>query len=232
MNKTLLWGGAVVVLIIAGGAYWRMSSSGAAQKSPQSGVAPSEIRVSPRKIMTRQEAARIAQKTYAAEVENVLSDETAALTTVTSDATVVEAVRTANTQNASLTLQDITRLDDAWLAAKKPTTAMQPFFDSAAAKRLLGFEAAHPEFKEIFITDAHGLNVAETDKTSDFFQADEAWWVNAFNGGAGKVFHGVIEFDQSSQAEAISLYLPVMDGGRAIGVLKGVLNLSAVSEQL
>ena len=44
--------------------------------------------------------------------------------------------------------------------------------------------------------------------------------------------HGKIEFDESSQTEAISLYVPVMDGGKAIGVFKGVLDLSSISGQL
>ena len=35
------------------------------------------------------------------------------------------------------------------------------------------------------LTDAKGAVIAATNKTSDYFQADERWWEEAYNNGKG-----------------------------------------------
>ena len=80
----------------------------------------------------------------------------------------------------------------------------------------------------------YGLNAGQTNKTTDYYQADEDWWIGAYNSGKGKASHGTIEFDESAQTEAISLYIPVMDGinNKAIGVIKAVVSITAIKMDL
>ncbi len=169
----------------------------------------------------------------APEVETILSAKTGLLVALAADSEVVAAVEASNMRNASLSADDIRHLDAEWQASKTVTPQISQFMTNPTAKHLLAFQSGHPEFKEVFIADAFGLNMAQTDKTSDYYQADEAWWVNSFNGSAGRILHGDIEFDESSQTEAISAYVPVKNAaGKAIGVVKGVINLSALSSEL
>jgi len=78
---------------------------------------------------------------------------------------------------------------------------------------------------ELFITDRRGAVIASTNKTTDYYQADEEWWQRAFNGGLGSVHHSEMEFDESSQAEAWSLSAPVFDEeGNVQGVIKVVVD--------
>lgn len=168
----------------------------------------------------------------APEVENILSVKTALLVTLAAEPDIVAAVRSSNTKNAALSPEEIQRLDQEWQSTTTPTPLISGLMSNATAQSLIAFQREHAEFKEIFIADAIGLNVGQTDKTSDYYQKDESWWVDSYNDGRGRTLHGSIEFDESSQTEAISLYVPILDGGRAIGVMKGVLDLSAISAEL
>ena len=99
---------------------------------------------------------------------------------------------------------------------------------------LVEFQKEHPEFYEIFVTDKLGLNAAQTNETSDFYQADEDWWIGAYNGGEGREYHGILEFDESAQTEGISIYIPVHDPdtNEVIGISKAVLSVDAIKSEL
>ena len=77
---------------------------------------------------------------------------------------------------------------------------------------------------EIFITGKKGLNTCQTNKTSDYYQADEEWWQATYNNGIGK---GEVEFDESAASQAIPLYIPIVDPetSEAIGVAKILVDL-------
>ncbi len=78
---------------------------------------------------------------------------------------------------------------------------------------------------ELFMTDRRGALVASTNKTTDYYQADEEWWQRAFNGGLGSVYRSEMEYDESSQAEAWALSAPIFDAdGNLQGVIKVVVD--------
>lgn len=208
------------------------------QTSPASSTVgqkiPSEIRLSPRQQMTMDQAALVKPNAYAPEVEERLTTVAASLQQIVTDPVIIAGVQAANEKDKLLSTADITLQDEQWIASKELTPFISAFMTNATAQQLTAYQRDNPGFKELFIADAYGLNVGQTDKTSDFYQADESWWVNAMKGGQGKVFHGKIEFDQSSQTEAISIYVPVIDPSTriAIGVLKAVLDVSSIGHSL
>lgn len=203
----------VCVAVVAGLAWWLTSTASAP-------------------IPPAQPTQKKAAAALAPEVESVLNTKTALFSQLLSEPAVVEAVRASNQKNSSLSQDEIKRLDAEWQAAKSVTPFIAGFMSNDLARTLIAFQKMHPEFREIFVADKIGLNVGQTDKTSDYYQADESWWVNSYNKGTGANTHGNIEFDESSQTEAISIYVPIMDGGTAIGVAKGVINLSDISREL
>ena len=73
-----------------------------------------------------------------------------------------------------------------------------------------------------------------TNKTSDYYQADEAWWTETYANGLGKSLFGAIEYDESALAEAIPIYVPITDPdtGSAIGVMKAVCDITAIKMEL
>lgn len=74
-------------------------------------------------------------------------------------------------------------------------------------------------YAEIFVMDNQGANVAMTDKTSDYWQGDEAKFKKSFNDGAGAVFVDDVEFDDSAQAYLVQVSVPVKDGDKVIGAI-------------
>jgi hypothetical protein len=70
-----------------------------------------------------------------------------------------------------------------------------------------------------------GANAAMTNKTSDYWQGDEAKFTKAISGGRNSYHVDPVSFDESIQAYAVQIALPVFDQGAAIGVLVATLNL-------
>jgi|YelNatPaOPRAMG01_1025707.scaffolds.fasta_scaffold24191_3 hypothetical protein len=166
------------------------------------------------------------------EVERLLQKKMELVAALVSEPVILEAVREANRKNTGLTMAQIQELDRKWMQTPGVDEFMRGFMTNPAAMRLLEFQKIHAEFGEIFVTDGRGLNVAQTNKTSDYYQADEEWWGVAFAGGRGKSYHGKIEYDESSRTRAISVYVPVMDQGAAIGVCKAVVSMDALGREL
>ena len=93
---------------------------------------------------------------------------------------------------------------------------------NAAARDLLEYQKTFPDNAEIFITDIHGGLAAATNRTSDYNQADEAWWQAAYNYGQGAVYISDPEFDASANTLGIQVALPLRDrtSGKIIGILR------------
>ena len=73
--------------------------------------------------------------------------------------------------------------------------------------------------------DDQGANVAMTNKTSDYWQGDEAKWQESFKDGVGAVHVGDIEFDESADDYLVQVSVPVMKSGKAIGAITVGVNL-------
>ena len=170
----------------------------------------------------------------ALEVEAVLSEKIALISELVKTSEVIDEVKISNEKSGGLSLNEILKLDQRWRQAEGIDDFIRPFLINIVALKLIEFQKTHPEFPEIFITDAYGLNVGQTNKTTDFYQADEQWWVDAYNEGRGKAFYGEIEFDESAHAEAIALYVPVMDPktNESVGVTKAILDIAAIKAGL
>ncbi|NOT44423.1 MAG: hypothetical protein HOP14_07475, partial [Acidobacteria bacterium] len=89
---------------------------------------------------------------------------------------------------------------------------------------------------EVFITDRRGVNVCQSNTTSDYYQADEVWWQNTRESRAA--YTGPVEFDESVGGNAQAVHLPVLDpddpDGDIIGIVRAVLRAEQqpVTEQL
>src|SRR5688500_2745018 len=66
------------------------------------------------------------------------------------------------------------------------------------AKRWQAIQRPHPRIAELMITDTAGRLVAATNITTDYYQADEAWWQEAYANGRGKLVLQDVTFDPSA----------------------------------
>jgi methyl-accepting chemotaxis protein len=152
--------------------------------------------------------------------------------------TIVEAVEAANRgyqgKGQAAIEAEIARLDQAWQEEDPSAEKLVEKVQNSPVSAYLGsFLSAFPEEVEVFVTDQHGANIAMTDRTSDYLQADEGWWHGAFTQN-GKAFISQVEYDDSAKTWALNIGVPVFDreGQEVIGVVRGTADVSVIFEAL
>lgn len=133
------------------------------------------------------------------------------------DSVIVAAVKEQNAKGK--TLDQIKEMDKKWMATSGVDDFMKSLMNSEAGKRLKSIQKSAPYYAEIFVMDNQGANVAMTDKTSDYWQGDEAKFTESYKGGAGAVHVSDVKFDESTQAYLTQVSVPVKDGDKVIGAI-------------
>ena len=124
----------------------------------------------------------------------------------------------------------IQQIEARWPTLDATSPELRDVLANDMARHLEEFRALHPLFAEIFVTDIKGQLVASTEKTSDYWQADELWWQRGIKVGYRRVYAEGVAFDESAKVHSIDVAIPIRDrahpGAPAVGVLKGILNIS------
>ncbi|MBF0216837.1 MAG: HAMP domain-containing protein [Candidatus Omnitrophica bacterium] len=124
-------------------------------------------------------------------------------------------------------------MDRMWSEKELVNDKLKRILDTGASKELADLTKTLADIREIFLTDRYGGLVAASGKTSDFYQADEEWWQEAFNGGKGASYVGKVEYDESIRSMSIPLAVPIKSAdGSVIGVCKNVVAVGKVMESL
>jgi hypothetical protein len=136
---------------------------------------------------------------------------------------VIEAVKAQNATTASYDQAKIDALD------AEDKTLIDPVLASPVSQKLKQVIAdSAGDYTEIFIMDAKGLNVAQSDKTSDYWQGDEPKFQKTFGVGPDAVFLDAVEMDESTQTYSQQLSFTLKDGDVAIGAVTIGLNADKV----
>ena len=130
------------------------------------------------------------------------------------NAMVIDAVKAQNAKNATLSQDQIDKLDKDWRA--QTSGGDQPLIKGILSNKLSGYlKKVKADSKglitEIFVMDNKGLNVGQSDMTSDYWQGDEAKWQKTYKGGPDAIHIGDVEQDESTQRFQSQLSLPVVD---------------------
>jgi hypothetical protein len=139
------------------------------------------------------------------------------------DSTIVAAVKAENAKGK--TLAQIQELDKKWMATPGIVDYMKSLMENECGKYLRKIQASAPYYAEIFVMDNLGANVAMSDKTSDYWQGDEAKFIKSYNGGKGAVFIDEVKFDDSTQNYLVQVSVPVKDGDKIIGAITFGINV-------
>lgn len=148
------------------------------------------------------------------------------------DPAVIEAIKAQNAANANLGAADIDALDKKWRAEVDGSdhTMIDGVLGNALSKFLQEKKAAsNGKIAEIFVMDAKGLNVGQSDATSDYWQGDEAKFQKSFGAGKDAVFVDEIEKDESTQALQSQASVTISDDkGTPIGAITIGVNVDAL----
>ncbi len=139
------------------------------------------------------------------------------------DSVIVSAVKAENAKKK--TIEKIKEIDGKWINTAGIDDLMDSIMSSACAQHLNEIKKKNDFYEEIFAMDNQGANVAMTDKTSDYWQGDEAKFINSYKEGVGEIFISDVNFDDSTQSYLTQVSVPVMDGDKAIGVITFGINI-------
>ena len=138
------------------------------------------------------------------------------------DPVIVYAIREQNELLKNISSLEIRKQDKIWREEGKFGALVLDLLDRQASiiardRR----EQSNGVVNEIIVMDAHGLNVAISDRTSDYFQGDEAKWQETFLKGPDAVHVSELEFDESTQKvqTQVSLSVTDPDSGEVIGAV-------------
>jgi signal transduction histidine kinase len=131
----------------------------------------------------------------------------------------------------------IGKRDSQWMSA--PKEALSPFMqeiidnelsteirEEMELKEFYKARYGYPVFAEVFVTNKYGANIAQTQRTSDYYQADEQWWQSAKTDG---LCVDDIAFDESANVYSLDVGIRIDDeAGNFLGVLLAVVNIEEV----
>jgi hypothetical protein len=148
----------------------------------------------------------------------------------TTNPAIVAAINSQNGKHATLSQANIDALDKKWRAETKSNAKpmINEMLARDASKELAGYKNESAGlFTEIFVMDNKGLNVAQSDVTSDYWQGDEAKWKKTYMVGPDGMFIDEVEFDESTQTYQAQVNLAIADPatGKAIGAITVGVNV-------
>ena len=147
------------------------------------------------------------------------------------NSTVTSAIKAQNSKHSGISQDKINELDQQWRA--ETSASSKPMIDSVLATDLSQYlkgvkDESAGMFTEIFVMDNVGLNVGQSDATSDYWQGDEAKWQQTYQVGADAIHISEVELDESSQQLQVQLSLPISEGGSVIGAVTIGVNVDAL----
>ncbi|NQV98256.1 MAG: hypothetical protein HQ483_01040 [Rhodospirillales bacterium] len=145
-----------------------------------------------------------------------------------SDPAVISAIKAQNEKHASMDAAAIDVADKAWRAEKKAGGGAM--VDAVLGNALSAFlkdkkAASGGLITEMFIMDNKGMNVGQSDVTSDYMQGDEAKWQKTYSVGDGAMFIDEVEFDDSTKSFQVQVNGTVSDGGTPVGAITVGMNV-------
>jgi hypothetical protein len=145
------------------------------------------------------------------------------------NAKIITAIKAQNAAHAALSPADVTALDQKW--RNGDSTFIDGVLNNALSQYLQSIrDESAGLFTEIFVMDNKGLNVGQSDKTSDYWQGDEAKWQKTYLVGANAMHLSEITEDESTQTFQMQISLPIADQGTVIGAITVGINAEALTE--
>lgn len=143
---------------------------------------------------------------------------------------VIDAIKSQNKISATLSQADIDRQDKQWRDEVKggDKSLINAVLTNDLSNYLQGVKtSSHGKYTEIFVMDMMGLNVGQSDVTSDYWQGDEDKWQLTYGAGPKGVLIKDVDFDESTQTYQSQVSVAIVDpqSGKAIGAVTVGVNV-------
>lgn len=142
----------------------------------------------------------------------------------------IDGIKAQNTKTRDMPEAEIIKLDNQW--REEVDASSQPLIKEVLNSPLSAYLKqvkvdSQGLFTEIFVMDARGMNVGQSDVTSDYWQGDEAKWQQTFPEGPQAIHVSDIDLDESTQQFQSQLSVSIVDpaSGSVIGAITVGINL-------
>jgi len=150
---------------------------------------------------------------------------------------IVEERNESYTGDQATILSEIQALDAQWVAASDDDPQIQSVISADPAVNPVTFQLkdyleAFPNLAEIFVTDRYGATVGASGRLSDYYQADEGWWLAAWNDGEGAIYISDPQYDESAGVFASQVAVPIVseETDEILGIARATLVLEELYE--
>lgn len=145
------------------------------------------------------------------------------------DPAVVAAIEAQNAKHAGLGEAEIDALDKKWRAEKDSGSGpmIAEVLGNDLSKWLMQIkEDSNGLIAEVFVMDNKGLNVGQSDPTSDYWQGDESKFQQSYGAGPDGMLIDEVEFDDSSESFISQISRTINDAsGNPIGAVTIGINV-------
>lgn len=139
------------------------------------------------------------------------------LSMIAANSAIVKAVREQNASKFDLVV--VNELDKKWKDLSAEDQAITALLNNDCATALKNMVKSFPYIHEAFVMDRNGALVCMTNKTSDYWQADEEKFKRSYAAGKGAIFVDKVRFDVSTQMYLVQISVPVQEENQTIGVI-------------
>ena len=170
----------------------------------------------------------------AIEISQTLRREVGLLKTLALDETIENTVEAAS-RGEVLTQEELQRLDSQWRVADASDNNASPLVSRVLYNRtstqLRQFQQNFSQHVEVFLTNQQGINIAATNRTSDYYQGDEAWWQVAYR---ERIYIGQPEYDESTKTTVVIIAIAIRDeeSRNVLGILRTTINFDSMAQSL
>lgn len=125
----------------------------------------------------------------------------------------------------------LSALDVSWKNLSDTNTFVRKTQNNPMAVQLREFKIYYPDIKAALITDKNGALIAATDRSPDYYQADETWWQNTWNNGQGGFYISQPIKNDTTGIETVDISISITGHNRTdvIGVMQVTLSLDRMN---
>ncbi|MGF1742369.1 transporter substrate-binding domain-containing protein [Vibrio profundum] len=160
--------------------------------------------------------------------KSVLDTQARAIAKVAESSVLIESISASNKKMDSIDFEEISKLDQTWIEERKSQSGelIQRIMSNKLSSYLREIKTNHPNlYTEIFAMNKHGLNVGQSDITSDYWQGDESKFINTFGLESKEAFIDDIKYDHSTHLFQSQISISVFKENKAIGAITFGVNV-------
>lgn len=169
-------------------------------------------------------------KLGATQISHMLSEDMQYLRTFANSPLWKEPLRGSNAEMARLGEEErqllFEKRDKEWMTSSAESPSVKEILNASLSLRLKELTRVLPYLSEIFVANKYGALIASSDKTTDYYQADEEWWQKASSEDLRKIVYieGIV-FDVSSNTLGLTIAIPIADEDQSLmGMAKIVID--------